>query len=498
MFWRNRYSLLTTWARIFGVCAVVLTIGVLLFHTPVRIEEGGGWKKYRILLVSKSYPLQSLYNQLKEYIGEDILSATNTVVSVHTYTGIEYIPIAMLPARLDPDDMRYDPYLQKIPRLFSTKKDGADYHVIYLLRKGNIFSLWWNLHKVLDGGDWHIVATDPLFRLTVLLLILGVVIWIAYTTTKRNRLWVVGGSVVIFYAIFAGNILQSILAISVVLPWIAYLSLYAEKPYFSIQLGKHYCTIKWYWYLLVVWLAIIALTKILHASVMYTLCGILFLISLSILQRELSLYKQKKREHGIFKPVRIISFSHVIPLMMLQSLSIAIIVLLWGIVSPLFSPDVPVPLPFQTDLSFKDLMSKEKQFPTLADYLTHEAFQQNFLFGKLYELPRKGDVIYLDHFYKRKTHIEKYREEVWRADDDWFAQTLKKKNRPALVNLLIEQGNFFIRRLPVVSRILHPFHTISLVFVVLMPSLVLLLQTSLRRRRYAGASFRRMLKGYLG
>ena len=86
--------------------------------------------------------------------------------------------------------------------------------------------------------------------------------------------------------------------------------------------------------------------------------------------------------------------------------------------------------------------SSNTDVPDISDYVTHMAFQEGFIYGAEYKLPKADEELVSDFYKENKEtgEIEKYYKVVFRFDELWLSNLISEINKGNFEKLFIDQG----------------------------------------------------------
>ena len=159
LFPRSRILLVST--TLLSAAVLTLSLSILML-SPERIARRM-WKKYYTLHIEKSETAEQLILQILESRRfEAVVSRYTSQTSFNTFDGFVSVPIHRVADRLDPLDPRFDPYMQRLGKLFSIDS-GRSWEVVYLLSDRNPLSTYLALREILRVANlkWRLIEFEP-------------------------------------------------------------------------------------------------------------------------------------------------------------------------------------------------------------------------------------------------------------------------------------------------------------------------------------------------
>jgi hypothetical protein len=157
----SRSRVLQLVCALLGAGLITLAVSVLVI-APERIHRRT-WKGYYTLYIENSKIAEQLIVQIaggRRF--EGVVSRFTSEISFNTFAGLVSVPINRLSDRLDPLDPRFDPYMQRLEKLFSIVS-GTTWEVVYLRSDRNVISTYLYLRGLFRGRDlrWRLMELDP-------------------------------------------------------------------------------------------------------------------------------------------------------------------------------------------------------------------------------------------------------------------------------------------------------------------------------------------------
>ena len=456
----SRSGILFCVSVLLGVGVITLCLSVLL-PAPDRIGKRALEKYYTLHIQARGGTQRLVLEILEGRRFDSVVSRFTSEVSFNTFAGFLSVPIHRLSDRLDPLDPRFDPYMQRLEKLFSVD-NGIPWEVVYLRSDRNLLSTYIYLRGVFRGTglEWRLVEFDPFsagLRLLLLILYLSVLLPRASAGSVRLALLLAGVPWLLLAAISDFSVL---LAFFLLMPAWANLfeSMYLHR-YLRSSVGTA-AAVEVLARPAAVLLVAEGLGILLNFPGPFT--GILlataggtaataFLYCFFLLQ-------DSRQAHRAFRALPILRRlrprrSGLAPAITLH-LILAFIVLvsypLMRLGSAVSGPD-PAAIRMQSigsdELSWRSLQalsvySSPSGIPNLADYLTHQAYQETLIFGRPYELPEPGERILISAYKvdPRNGRINKTARVVKQFKESWLYATLDAAPQGSVARLFADQG----------------------------------------------------------
>lgn len=428
-----------------------------LYINKLDLRSGEQWGHYYSVFTDDVSSLETLFIEKKI----PFLSSNESSVLFNDISSMKSLSLKDIPNRFNPIDPRLDPYMEKVDQLFGAEYNGEDYSIIYVEKKG--ISLWGLYLKLLRSvppkrSFWSISGFEPLKRILPLCFF------------------------ILFYGILFGFSRGSRWTNSAaMLGWIPLIYLFGYLPLFLAIV---------YFYFIVKNRSILSLSSLVIVTIVFLystqnlnneflsffLLG-LFSLSLLITRETYSLAKRgsgnfvrprriqkiafRKPEHELFSPVQIInpSVKNQIPesggSAYLMPLVICCIVLTGLFFSfQTSSPSYYVPLPVELAGLQWDLPDTEKTIVrdallTPADYITHLAFQEGFLYGADWTYPHRDAPLLYPVFSKAEKKISKNYEIIADYSDEWFEERIQVlgNDNPATILFSTDHPGYVIKKM---------------------------------------------------
>ncbi len=448
-------------SKIFSLLWTVL-IGASLVYSFFYINEldlrsGEQWDRYYSVFADDVSSLEKLF--LKENI--PFLSYSRSFVSYNDISNMKSLSLEEITGRFSSADPRLDPYMRKVDQLFSAEYKGEVYNIIYVEKDAiSLWGLYVKLFRALPSGEsfWSISGFEPLKRLLPLCLFLFLVGTIM--SFSRGSRW------------------KSAAAL---LGWIPLIYLFG---YAALILAMVY-----YYFILknrsIVYLFTLIITTALflyysqnlnHQFLLFFSIG---LFSLSLLfSKETVLMSKKetaatdrrwkagriqfrKPEHQLFSPVPIVA----VPVrkqtsvtggcVYLKTIIISFIVLA-GMLSffskPVASYNAPLPETvsgLEWNLLDTGKTSVVGALLAPADYVTHLAFQEGFLYGSDWSYPHQDTPLLYPVFSITEKIFSKSYEIIADYSQQWFEERvlMLENDNPATLLFSTDSPGYVIKKM---------------------------------------------------
>jgi hypothetical protein len=467
-------------AAVLSLLAALAAASVAVLGLPPQQLAPRLWQGYYTVLASPSERLPAFAAALQRRPGiAAVVSRYTSPASFNTFDGFTTLPIAGLAARLDPQDPRYDPYLRRLEAYFRSGAGAASPEVMYIRCDRSpawLLALFARLPEArglrlqLLGLGWAAALRLALFCAFGALLV-------ARQRGYCLRLLSAAAALPWLPTVCFGSTLSLLAALAFLPLWPALLAsayhglrerlfaparrgpgLLEEGVFFR---GRPSSLPRASLRFLPRLLALAALFLLLKragqplgAVVLAAASGVLLLpLMYAALALELAFY-----EHVPFLPVPILDPSRggsdarpAERTAALLMICLALISLpLLGLGSRLNPRIVPAPARSAVQgagLSWAALEALAREtrgrgLPDLADYLTHQAYQEGLAFGRPYTFPSLGERVSIPSFERGPNGqgIVRADRVVLRYPDAWLARTLENAPAGSVARLLADQG----------------------------------------------------------
>lgn len=455
--------------------SAVTALNFLIAPAPTIAEE---WKGYVPVLIPEDFASfgesggESAEDFFRSLGWKDVITRETQQVNIFTYgDGERRIAYGDVEAYLDPLDPRYDPYLKGLGNYFSGSIDGKSTRIIYLGHDGDTASFIERTVRELEKMriDYFIPRLETggavYYRL---LLLLNIVVFITLVPRRGRLLFAAGaagaalaaaGSLSLQFPLFA-------LIASQAVGW-SFCAAWAGEAFtrhFNIGYSRLRRDIRMR--LAVYGLFSFAGLTIAVSSGFYQSPILLILLSLNTaVMHALMLYlyflithrRVRRQQHTLFFPVPMRlyerTFFRLIPRWTL--------ILVTAVVLPLgvnwltdgqSAREAVYPQPVAAEgsggLDWESLRRfSEKQqeepgdyLPDIADYVTHRAYQEGFLYGRGYRFPEQDERIALKVYEKQGLKVFGKDRVFKMFTEAWYEDIISDASQSGVSRLLCAQG----------------------------------------------------------
>lgn len=438
---------------------LLLYLLVLLFIPFIRVvnERNRIWKGYYMILVPDSAAGEDIRSDLSR-AGFSFISEGNTTVPFFDYSGIRQIPLRDVPAVFLSVDPRLSEYAEDLSAYFRTSDGSIKRDIIYVRSEESPLLFALRAGGLLKRGEERGFIVDYNWRGTLITLAVffAVVIFFVSLTTLPRILPILAALPWIEFFIVGADYggAGPILLYAAVVTAMEYL----HQPFLEyLQEGK-FRRIPLVWAALMIG-AVTALSLTMTAAVSgrrYALLFTLFTLLASGLlaagSGALLQISRRRMEHRAFLPITILSSPprseriagrrRIMILAALVLVSYAVP----GITESGQGYPVPVPVRLQDapDFSWESLAALSGRedsgsLPDLADYLTHMACQEGFLYGREALFPRPNESIEVLRFLERDGEIFPRSDRVKQFTDLWYEDIMADASKQGITALLLDQ-----------------------------------------------------------
>jgi len=443
-----------------------LFFSAALVFLPLPESDNQLWKGYHTILAEDPVNLASAEAAFLDSGFKEVIHHDNVEVEYFDFAGMNSIKLKDIPKRFEETDPRIDWYLINLPRYFSASAGDKSYSILYVKEKqGRLESIFRCFRVVRElGGNWRFVDVKPLLHILFLGLY-GAVVLFVIIADRAHWQYLLAASLPWAVFIFFGGFLEFLTASLMFAAFSVFFRSY--HPVFKFLLNHGYIdggSDKARFCLIIMgagFLSSLVLILTLNPNgwiilrFVFALTGMAFLF---FSYNVATAYQRKRQEHRLFFRVPLARGRDRVWIYHLCIFTILVL-------SPAALkvqgdnqfPPVPAPLAFGDMQSFtpsglEELNSNktasleagegEGLLPDIADYITHLAYQENFLLGRGYLFPRAGERVGISSFSDSGGEgIEKNYQELFVFSVDWFEEILATEEPGGLLGLWINQGN---------------------------------------------------------
>lgn len=465
-------------------------IGMLLV---VPLDFGASpWQNFDLLAVDQDQSVPEL-SQALTAAGRSPVDRYTATVQVENFTGKIEIPVATLHDHFDPDDPRFDPFLQALPGLFYGRSGEQTFSIVYLPGDGtSLGRRYLELSRILGDFQFHLVGWDPIpAGVSGVAAVLVVLLALSGT---RYRWWTVvaGGVLTVVYATAGGSasLIRGAMVLTVWALW-QDRAVPAEREWLSY--GTVPIRDRDYRFFLVTLVVVVlaafftfrletteSVRPAVAAYLLY-LAGIAAVSSLAFL---LLSFRYSRMEHRPFFPRAILTVdtgrvprsgpAFVCLVLVVSQLSIAVLQDAGKQFAGVGETIVPVPELFPerglvagTILEEARLLAPEHHPLSTAGYLAHRRFQESLIFGGTFAVPDLDEVVALVRFSRDQGRIRDFQEPVITFDAEWVARQLSPESRSAYQLITREGATLIITKRALPGQSASPGQSILLILVAL-------------------------------
>jgi hypothetical protein len=460
-----------------ALVAALAAVGAAVLGMPPEQLAPRLWRGYYTVLAGPSAGLPPFAAALAGHPGIDaVVSRYTSPASFNTFDGFATLPVAGLAARLDPQDPRYDPYLRGLEAYFRNAQEGGSQEVMYIRSDRSpawLLALFARLPEA-RGLRLRLLETGPAAALRLALFCAFGALLVARQRGLELRLLSAAAALPWLPVIYFGSALSLLASLALLPVWPALLA--SVHPFLRERVfapsrrhqgpvgeglpatsrpGVSRAAVR----LLPPLLAVAALFLLLKRAGQplgaAALAGASGLLLLPLLYAAVTL-RLAFCQHVPFLPVPILARGQGrsrgrpgVQTAALLMICVAVLSLpllaLWSRLEPRI---VPAPAaPTGADLSWASLeaLSLDSQagvLPDLADYVSHQAYQEGLAFGRPYTFPSLGERVVIPSFARGPDGQGVVRADrvVLRYPDAWLARTLDNAPEGSVARLLVDQA----------------------------------------------------------
>lgn len=176
------------------VLAALTLLGVMFLILPSLPIAGprptGLWEGYQTVLARVGGRADAALPAALARLGPGVVSKRTTTVDFYDFTDSSRVTLSDLDRRLDAQDSRRDSYIRRIPGYFTVTSSEADWHVAYVPSRSGSFFLFLRLRELLGSpslGAWRLVDFDPVEKVVAVVATLGFSLAMSFASPRRRR-----------------------------------------------------------------------------------------------------------------------------------------------------------------------------------------------------------------------------------------------------------------------------------------------------------------------
>ncbi|MCK5674463.1 MAG: hypothetical protein KAH95_13875 [Spirochaetales bacterium] len=449
--------------RITAVSLLIFTAIVYLglsltVNMPLKDITHNIWNGYYTLALEADAPVVSLVDELKKNSEWEILSEYNSMIQVFNYDESLFIPVSELKNFYVDGDPLYDPFLKKLPLLFTGKILSENYHVVYI--KSNLSSTDFSrkMNKIMKNYPYTWVLPEIKLvqeSISILFFIFAIILLLIW----HKELWPILVPGIFPWFQFAsssglpGVLVSIIFLFSLVL--LGSLLYRSFKHYLNLGVFDPINKKKLILSVLIMIFSVIYLLlnlKTLPYLAAYFIAFFAHLFSIVFYIIILD-YKRKLQQHRMFFPV-IIKFNvrKIIRSDIYSFCSLILIIFL----SPLlihenrFESNIKLPVPVaiegvkdfsRSSLQILDKHSIQSELPNLSDYISHMKFLETYSYGFNYSFPEPEQILSVPLFSMVKGDVKEKNVNIFMFTDAWYESIMDSGLSSDILSMLISQGS---------------------------------------------------------
>ena len=408
---------------------------LLLFGSGPVGEDLGLWPDWYTLVCRDG---ASIETRLPESL--KTLSPRTAEVTLNSFDGEMRLPLSEVNSRLAPEDPRNDPFIQLFPLLFQAEWDGSRADVLYIPRTQGMSQLKDLLRQEIDAGEVLIADQSVPSSLPSLICFTAVLAVILILTRSYRVIaflimlpWGIGvfvsGREALYLALLGCFALPRILGL--LLPGMLR-RFHDTEHTVSAAERKEACVLA----------AGLILGMAFYGAYVSFVDFIVFPFSSALagfcVVKIRLLYEERKRSqllHPIFIHIPLNSSSRVVGSMLIKAATVALAMAFFVFLEPeAGSMDLQLPLPGDAGelsgdpgeaLAVLQEYEKVHGLPTLAMYLTHRYYQENYLYAPEFILPSlNGGGLDLSIYNRENGHITRLDGPIWQFTEEWYSSII--------------------------------------------------------------------------
>lgn len=434
---------------------IVLTMTVKM---PFNNIDSKIWKGYYTLLLEADAPMLQILADLQELEKWEVVSVYNSSVQVFNHKEATFIPISDLEEFYVEGDPLYDPFLNKLPSLFSAESDSEYYHIVYIRSDLNPSTFSGKIGTIMDKYSYNwflpeLKKENRTISLTIFILSMALLLF------WKKELWpvLIPGVIPWFHFVTGSGFPGVLVSIIFLFGWILLGSQLYKSFRHYLNLGSFDPVDRKKLIVSVFIMVLSVVYLILHnrtlpyiaaylMALLAHLCSVVFYVI--ILD-----YKRRLQQHRIFFPVRIRLKSGNVNRSDLAVFSAFIFII---IISPLSIqenrsiPDIKLPVPVEIEgisdfskvsIQILNKHSGQSELPDLSDYISHMIYLETYSYGFQYEFPEPDQVFSLPLFTMQEGSVIKKNVNINMFTDMWYESIISSGSNTGIIRLLLNQDS---------------------------------------------------------
>jgi len=456
------------------------------------IRTGEQWDDYYTLITSDAAPVESF---LSDQNLDNYVSLNRSVISYNDISEMKTVPLKDIEDRFHILDPRLDPYMKKVANLFYGHSDNVDYHLIYLKSDSiSLYSLYLLLYQQFSQSEtmWRISGFEPINIYSPIIVYSLFAILSVFLMKQKKVPYVVSFSCWIpFVYLFGFPAVATALIFS---------SLFCRKKSL-LYMGAVFIVLFLYAFYSSM------LSGVFYLALFTGLIGNSYFLfsrkgkiraekSISSWKWKRSKIKFRKPDHELFSPVRIMvpgTKKTVVDKINPPQVTVTVLFLvLVTILSVSVKEEESLVLPFAVEkenLSWTlEGVSKTVDRDSLitpADYITHIAYHEGFLYGTEWAYPDSDNPLLYPVFQSEEKGFSKSYEILADYSGKWFNERVSVLNNDNPATLLFSTK----RPGTVIKKMNHYKYQSFILLKISFSMLILLLLIFSNRKKYKNISF---------
>ncbi len=489
------------------ICLIIFFLFIfLMLSLPASFDSGRVWGGYYMLTADSSTDVSALEQALGKAPVTDVISVRSAQVEYYDFESDAEISVSRLDERFDPEDPRFDPFMQRLSQYFSTEGAEGSYNILYVKSSVHPLVLWAGVRRAFRSfkTEWHLLEFS-LLRFVLLVSAFGGICGVLIYSSKGFRPLAVLTALPVFILVIGGSFLSFASAVALYFTWLFFMeeAVAVFRYYLNYRkTGRHN-----YSRLMTragLFFVVFAVVLLFHGGIeggSNQIVMVLYVLSAFVTVSAaygFFIYFQRERQiHRLFIPVSILKedfwnrfkgkFSNFV------ILRLAFLVLLPAAVVLMFAGRdnfyVPRPEKLRNVHSFSweslyrlYLLSDESMLPDMSDYVSHRAYQETYAYGSEYHFPLENSSIVLSTFSREGDRLVKAEKTVHTFDGEWLHSVLSHDGHG--IELLFYSAGYPAQVLRVPVRLVYPdrlrlLRYAIIVFLLFLPFIVAACRTML-------------------